>query len=177
MPVSQTSFSERLARIESGSYTHYVDPETGMQIPRRAKAPRRKGPPKTEGLRHTLSFVAAMLAGALGILAARYVRYQYFGLADGAEGAMADGLMVMDLIFGCIAAMMVKVLFRMGGKEFIVFQTAGALAALTLMHNLVWMYPEPFAEVFGPEWVEYTQSTTEPASVYFRGMTIPLTTS
>lgn len=175
MAISQTTFAERLARIGDRSYTHYKDPETGMNIPRRAKAPKARKPSKTEGLRHVLSFVLAFAAGALGVMAARYVRLHMFGLPDAAE-AGSDTLMIMDVVMGGAAAFVVKQLFRMEGKEFMAFQTVGAALAVTLSHNLVWAEPEIFARVYSPEWVELTKSYTEPMTVFFRGQSIPLTT-
>ena len=53
-------------------------------------------------------------------------------------------------------------------------QTVGLAAMIVCMHNFVWEYPALFEQLFSSEWVATVQSETQPASIYFRGVSFTL---
>lgn len=50
-------------------------------------------------------------------------------------------------------------------------QFVGVGAMMVGMHNLIWAFPEPFAVIYSPEFVDIIQATTTANSIAFMGMT------
>jgi hypothetical protein len=50
-------------------------------------------------------------------------------------------------------------------------QTAGIAAMAVAMHNLVWVYPAEFAQVYTQAYVDEVRSVTTPNSIYVGGET------
>jgi hypothetical protein len=47
----------------------------------------------------------------------------------------------------------------------------GVGAMMVGMHNLIWAFPEPFAVIYSPEFVDIIQATTTANSIAFMSMT------
>ena len=176
MAISQTSFQERIKSISNPKNSFYVDPETGTFIPKRvskqqirdakARAKVHVRPPGPMG------FAGSLVLGALGLMAARYARWHHLGIREG--GAEADVLMAVDFGLAAVAVFFFGALVRHTTFRHMVAQTAGIGVMLVSMHNLIWAFPEEFAQVYSTDYVQEVRDLTAPQSIYLRGQTITL---
>lgn len=167
----QETFQERLARIaaekagaqeNSGGKKRSTHSAAGI-------------PSFRENIGYPLSFVRAALVGMVAVFLSRYIRFQLTGgtLSGGAEGA--DIFMMIDGAIAASAGFALKEVFRIQDKTLQMAQTVGVVMMLLLMHNLVHIAPNLFANVFSPEWTQDVLDTSEPNSVLFRGVSFMLT--
>lgn len=159
-------FNARVKRISDPRNTSYRDPETGLQIPKRIS--------KAEILRanlarkpHLMGMVLAALVGAICLMTARYLRWHYLDMSD--LGGEVDANLVTDLIIAAGVAIVLGSILRQKTWRHMTAQMAGIGIMVVAMHNLVWMYPEPFAQVYSQAWVDMVQQTTTPQSLALRG--------
>ncbi len=165
------NFNARINRIKDPRNASYLDPETGMNIPRRLSVGQIKA--NNFGTKPSmLVLLVSVLLGAVALVAARYIRFVY---ADVPElGTEAQTLLLMD--FG-IAALMT---FFIGGMikhktlRHMMAQAAGIGIMMVAMHNLVWMFPSEVAQVFPQDYIEQVRAVTEPQSLYVVGETYTL---
>ncbi len=171
MTDQMAGFNSRIKRIKDPKNTYYVDGETGTFIPKRVNKQQIKQAVKKRNEKATFGgLMMCILLGAAMLMAARYVRFTYLGIEEG--GPAADTLMMID--FG-MAAMAMFILGGMIGQKTLKHMTAqvmGIGAMMVLMHNLVWLAPAEFAQVYGQDYVNQVQATTAPTSIYLRGETI-----
>ncbi len=171
MTDQMAGFNTRIKRIKDPKNTYYVDGETGTFIPKRVNKQQIKQAVKKRQEKATFGgMVMGLFLGALMLMAARYVRFTYLGIEEG--GPAADTLMMID--FG-MAAMAIFILGGMIGQKTLkhmVAQVAGIALMLVTMHNLIWLAPAEFAQVYGQDYVNQVQATTAPTSLYLRGETI-----
>lgn len=174
MPRAQSSFNDRVKRITNPKNAYYVDPETGTFIPKRVskqeikKAKLRRQIPKPG----VPGFIGSLLMGALCLMAARYLRFNELEMHDGS--AAADVLMTIDFGLAAIAVFLLGAMVRHTTFRHMIAQTVGIGIMLVTMHNLVWAFPEEFAQVYSSEYVDQVRSLTAPQSLYLRGETITL---
>lgn len=160
-------FQNRVARITDPRFTHVVDPESGMKIPRRLGRDQ-VGRKKVQSSGAML-FMAAML-GAICLMFARYLRMEVINV----EPYFPNG-MVAELSMAILAAAVIGGFMRMQNLRLIGFQAAGAVACCVLMHNAVWIAPDQFASVFSQGYVNQILAQTEPLSIFVNGMSFTLT--
>lgn len=174
MAVTQTSFNERIKSIRNPRNTFYVDPETGTFIPKRVsrnqirQAKAAKYVPKA-GI---AGMMGSLILGGVCLMMARYLRTQHLGMQDG--GGEADVLMMIDFGLAAMVVFIVGAMVKHTSVRHMVAQTAGIGVMLVSMHNLIWAFPEEFAQVYSPAYVEQVRATTSPQSLYVRGETITL---
>ncbi|MEY1555282.1 hypothetical protein AB3Y40_06565 [Yoonia sp. R2331] len=171
MSDQMAGFHTRIKRIKDPKNTYYVDGETGTFIPKRVNKQQIKQAAKKRNEKATFGgLVMALILGAVMLMGARFVRWTYLGIDE--AGTTADTLMLID--FG-MAAMAIFILGGMIGQKSLAHMTAqvaGIACMLVTMHNLIWLAPAEFAQVFGQDYVNQVQATTAPTSLYVRGETI-----
>ena len=176
MPVSQTSFQERIKSISNPKNSFYIDPETGTFIPKRvSKAQIRQAKARAKTIVRPpgpMGFIGSLFLGAVCLMAARYARWHYLGIREG--GAEADVLMAVDFGLAAMAVFFFGALVRHTSFRHMVAQAAGIGAMLVSMHNLIWAFPEEFAQVYSTDYVQEVRDLTAPQSIYLRGQTITL---
>jgi predicted MFS family arabinose efflux permease len=166
-----STFQARIKRINDPKNDSYLDPELGIRIPKRlSKQIIKTGNSHNARNVGAISLAISLLLGTLSLLAAKYVRFHHAEIAE--TGTSAQTLMIMD--FGLAAVMMFllggmikhKTIRHMGAQVF------GIAIMLVAMHNLVWLYPAEFAQVYGQSYVDQVIAATEPLSIYVNGETI-----
>ena len=161
-------FQARIKSINNPRNTYYVDPETGMRVPKRVGrdviAANGKVKPVT-----TSSMMMAMILGSLCLIVARYFQITFLDIQPSVPHALAYEL-------GMAAA----IAFTLGGfvrqkslKHMICHLAGAAFAAMT-MHNAVWLAPEEFALVFSQDFVDQIIAATDPMSLNLAGNIITL---
>lgn len=163
-------FHSRIARIQDPRNMSYLDPETGIVIPKKLNN-------SNAGLRGTffglpVALILSVLVGVLAVVISRYVRFALLGMDD-AE-ANPDVALGMDLALGTAAILALKSFLKLEGRLQGVTQAIALVAAVGLLHNAVWMFPDTFATIYSADYVAMVQGTTEPNSLLFRGASIPL---
>ncbi len=121
-----------------------------------------------ENIWYPMQFVAAFLLGMVTVFVARYIRF-HLGMG-GVTGEDAGLYMVMDGAISFAVGIILWGFFRLEGKEFKAVQTAGVIAMVVTMHNLVHWYPDQFSVVFSPDWTREVIVGTEPNSFLYRGV-------
>lgn len=164
-------FKQRIERIEDPNNISYADPETGMNIPRRLSKAQIKGHNlgKKPGI---LVMLLSCVLGAMTLIAARYVRFVLAEIPD--IGTEAHTLLIMDFGLAALMAFLIGALIKHKTLRHMMAQAAGIAIMLVAMHNLVWMYPTEFAQVFPQAYVDQVIALTSPHSIYVVGETITL---
>lgn len=172
MAISSTSFSERMDRINSGRTTSWTVPGEGLATVRdeksflrkcRVKAPKMAvGKPErrsTQKRRNPLRYVMALLAGAMSVIAARWLDYTYAGqVAEFVNGFGLDMMVMTEKVPMALAIAALLSLFAMGflglrGKSGLALQAMGFLGALVFEPDLVVLAPEFYAYLYPPDWI------------------------
>lgn len=159
------TFNSRIKRIQDPRYTHNIDPETGIKIPRhlgRDEIGKKPMPPLA------LLMMAGIL-GALCLLVARYLRMEVINVAP----YFPDGL-IAEMAMASMAAVVIGGFLRMQSFWTFGAQVMGALLCAVTMHNAVWVAPEVFASVFSQGYVDQILSITDPMSLHVNGATFVL---
>lgn len=162
MSSGQEAFQERLEKLGVAQDMRAPDVEVTRVV--------KPGPPHwTENLGYPASLVGAFVAGLVSVFLARWATSH---VTDGASDN-ADLTLLMDATVAFGIVFILRTALHMTEKEHIACKTAGIWVSLTMMHNLVHAYPEHFAFVYTPAWVEHVTGITEPNSFYFRGYSFP----
>ena len=164
---NMTNFQARIARINNPRFTHVVDPESGMKIPRRIGRDQvgNKAGKNSAGM----LFMAALL-GAICLMFARYLRMEIINV----EPYFPNG-MIAELALGCMAAIVIGGFMRMQNLRLVSLQVVGAVVCAVTMHNAVWVAPDQFAQIFSQGYVNQILAQTEPLSIFVNGMSFTLT--
>lgn len=161
-------FQARVKSINNPKNTYYLDPETGMKIPKRVGRDviRANGKDKPANVG---SMIMGMILGALCLIVARYFQITFLDIQPSVPHALAYEL-------GMAAALA----FTIGGfvkqkslKHMVCHLAGAALAAMT-MHNAVWVAPAEFALVFSQDFVDQILAATDPMSLNIAGNSITL---
>jgi len=123
-------------------------------------------------LAYPLSFIGAAVIGALSVFLARYVRYHMGAGSLAGEGA--DTMMIMDVVMASMVGLFLKMIFRIQAQHYKSAQTVGVFAMVALMHNAVHAAPGVFTAVFSQEWVEQVVEMTDPKTLLFAGVSVPI---
>lgn len=166
------NFQQRVKRIEKPKKIYYTDPETGINIPRRLSKHAIKTGGKSAGRGGLFAILMSLALGTICLMAARYVRFHYIDLAEIEASAMA--LTTIDLAIATFLAMFASAMVRLSAFRCFVAQMAGIATMLVAMHNLIWIYPDQFAQVFSQDYVDMIRATTTPQSLYVNGETFAL---
>lgn len=166
-----TNFNARIRRINDPRNNSYVDPETGFRIPKRLsrqiiKTNNTYNEPKA-GLG---SMLFSVLIGFACLIGARYIRFELAGIGD--TGSDPATLAAMDFGLAAVIAFIVGGMLKHKSLRHMASQVAGIGMMVVTMHNLVWLFPAEFSQVFSQSYVEQVTAETEPLSIYFAGETV-----
>jgi hypothetical protein len=164
-PQQMDTFKSRIKRIQDPRYTHVVDPESGMKIPRRVT---RDEIGKSTTSSGGALFMAALL-GALCLMVARYLRIEVINV----QPFFPDGL-VVEVSMAFMAAVVIGGFVRMRSFRTAIAQFVGALVCAVTMHNAVWLAPDQFAFIFSQGYVDQILTLTDPMSIYVNGTSFTL---
>lgn len=164
------AFEARIARLNARQ--HPGQPIQAGPVPAAMTRPAPAHPPVRlndwrENIRYPATIVAAFVLGLVAVFLARYLRF-HLGAGELA-GENADLYMILDGVLAVGAGFALKMLLRLGGKEFQTAQAAGVLVMVCTMHNLVHWAPNAFSLIFSPDWTEMVMETTEPGSILLGG--------
>jgi hypothetical protein len=165
------NFNARIKRIESPKNRYWKDPETGINIPRRLSKAAVLGK-KANARGSVLRLLMSVVLGLICLMAARYIRFNLAQVQD--AGTQAMTLTVMDFGIAVGLAFVVGTLVRLTSMAHLLAQMTGIAIMLVAMHNLVWMYPSEFAQVYSQAYVDQVRSITVPTSLYLNGEVVRL---
>ena len=166
-----TSFNARVRRIKDPRNQSYVDPETGILIPKRLSRKIIKTNNAVNQQKAGLgSVLLSVVLGLLCLFGARYIR---IGLAEISDvGTDPSTLAAMDGGLAAIMAFIIGGILKHKSLTHMIAQVAGIAVMGVAMHNLVWFFPAEFAQMFGPDYVQHVTEITAPLSLHFNGETI-----
>jgi len=169
MTQQLAQFNARLGRINDPKNTYWSDPETGINVPRRLNKATiiANNFPVKQSL---MSVVMSVILGVICLMAARYVRFHLAAIPEAGTGATT--LTVMDVGIAMFLALLIGGMVQLKTFRHVLAQVSGIAVMLVAMHNLVWIYPAEFAQVYSQAYVDQVISLTEPLSIYFNGTTI-----
>lgn len=175
--AQKSEFHARLARIESGAAssktTLYVGMDETILVNNKANARLLKKatavPQKRLGL---MELLLCIVLGVFSLVLGLYIRFSITGSADplgspDMEMMINGGLgLAITLFSGYFLRMPLLKMFPVGA--------VGVMAGVMAFHNLVHIYPEKFAEMFSPIWVEHVITATDANSIIWRGVSFTL---
>lgn len=169
MTQQLSQFQARLGRINDPSNTYWSDPESGINVPRRLNKATilKNNLPVKQSM---MSLLMSVVLGVICLMAARYVRFNFAEIPESGTGAMV--LTVMDCGIAMFLALLIGGIAKLKAFRHVVGQMAGIALMLVAMHNLVWIYPTEFAQVYSQAYVDQVMGLTEPLSIYFNGTKI-----
>lgn len=170
----QAVFHARLQRINAGQFSRVPKPgvadgDVRSWATRKTKVSKSDlddGPTGPNPFACFWALATGMLAFGLSQLAS----FHLAGLPD--PTMSADMRMVVDALFSVGMLLSFSLFFDIPGKMAMLFKLIGIFAAMSLMHNLVFLFPDAFVSAFSWEWVRFIQSGSEPVSILFRGESI-----
>ena len=173
----QASFQARISRINSGQVSQVPQPGvsdgsgTCWITHKSARRMQKRAAPET-GRTASPSGLFGFVLGLLAFVLSQLGGYHLFGLPD--SKMTGDIRMLLDGVGAMAVLATVSLVFAAPSKRHMAVRIAGVAVAMATMHNLVHMAPEVFAMAFSAEWVEATRAASEPGSILFRGVSIPL---
>ena len=165
-------FQARIRRINDPKNSSYLDPETGMRIPKRLSRQiiKTNNSARTEQRANLGSMLFSVILGCFALVAARYIRFELAGVAD--TGTDPATLAAMDAGLAAMIVFFVGGVLKHKTLRHMMAQVVGITAMMVTMHNLVWLFPAEFAQAFSQDYVEQVTAATAPLSIYFNGETI-----
>lgn len=175
--AQKNEFLARLARIESGAgsskSTLFVGLDETILVDNKAKAKILKKAAATPQKR--LGPVEAVLCAVLGLASLIVAHYILFSIANTADPrGSPDMEMAVNGGLGLTIALFLGYFLRMPLLKMAPICTVGVMAGVVAFHNLVHFYPEKFADVFSPLWVEQVVTATAANSIIWRGVSFTL---
>lgn len=175
--AQKTEFLARLARIESGAgsskTTLFVGLDETILVNNKANAKMLKKaaavPQKRLG---PLEMLLCLVLGVFSLVLGLYFRFSITGNTN--EIGSPDVNMAINGGIGLAIMLLIGYFLRFPLLKMIPVGTLGVLAGLVAFHNLVHFYPEKFAELFSPVWVEQVVTTTAANSIIWRGVSFTL---
>lgn len=161
-------FQARVKSINNPRNTFYLDPETGMKIPKRVGRDRILANGKTPPV--TVSrILMAMILGALCLIVARYLQIAFLDIKPSVPNAL-----IFELGMAGVMAFTIGGIVRQKSFKHMVGHMAGAALAAMTMHNAVWLAPDQFAMVFSQDFVDQILAATDPMSLNIAGTSITI---
>lgn len=156
-------FQARVKSITNPRNTYYVDPETGMRVPKRVGRDqiRFKGKDKPATVP---SMLAAMIVGAMCLIVARYFQVTYLDIRPSVPHAL-----LYELGMAAVMAWTLGGFIAQKSLKHMVCHLAGAALAAMTMHNAVWIAPDEFAMVFSQDFVDRILAATDPNTLNIAG--------
>lgn len=164
MAVSSTSFSDRMKRINSGKTTSWTVPGQGMATLRDERKFLKNAPVKmrqksTSKRRNPLLYVAAVIAGAGSVIAARWIDYTYFDTAmafaaqKGVNIAGALSSVPVALSLAVVISLFAMFVLGARSRRTVPLQLIGFVGAVMFESELVKLAPELYARFYPESWI------------------------
>lgn len=166
-----TDFNARIRRINDPRNNFYTDPETGIKIPKRLS--RKIIKTNNAYMEQKAGLGSLLLSAVLGLLclaAAQYIRFELAGVSN--AGTEPSTLTAMDIGLAAILVFIVGGILKHKSLRHMASQVAGICVTIVSIHNLVWLFPVEFAQVYSDAYVAQVTEATAPLSIYFNGETI-----
>jgi hypothetical protein len=161
-------FQARVKNINNPRNNYYLDPETGMKIPKRVGrnqiSANGKTPPAT-----SFGLIMGMILGVLCLMVARYLQIAFLDIKPSVPNALA-----VELAMSGVLAFTIGGFVRQKTFKHMIAQMAGAALAAVTMHNAVWVAPDQFAMVFSQDFVDQILAATDPMSLNIAGNSITI---
>jgi len=170
--AQKSDFQDRIARIAAGQGCTKATVFVGQDFrfdytPRsRRKAQALGGTVRNAG--QVLMFPVGLAAGFLSHVVERYVHWIFAGVSE--QVANVDMEMLRIAAAGMALAIVLTHLVGLRDRSLLVPKILGVVLGMLFFHNFVHAYPGLFEQVFSPLWVAKVTAVTEPASLYFRGV-------
>lgn len=166
----QAAFNARLARLAAHSGNTNATLHIGLdeQLERAAferhNLPRAAQPdlPRTEPWMLALGLVSGSLAWV-------WAQWMRASLMPGGDPLV---ILATDLSIGLTAVLLLRAILGLQGRAALAFQLIGMTSAILGLHNLVHLWPEPFARFFPAPWVSGVLQHTEPMSLNLSALAI-----
>lgn len=170
---NQADFAARVARIERQSAASiqllFVGVDEVHAMPRGNRKPRlTRGQVLFGNLLYPLSMVSAVVLGAVSHMVGQVIRFHVQGLPD--QNANPDIETLVQIILGIVISMVLGYAFALNSKAFLSLKSAGVVTGVLFGHNAVHMVPKLFAAVTSDMWVNRVVTTTDRASMVWRGI-------
>lgn len=178
MSTHHMEFSARLARIESGAGSSKTTLYVGMDETYAVSYGRRgvqRGNSVADTIRnlgYPLMVIIAFVVGVTANLAARLADFMMNGLPTATDNI--DIQMAIDFGTAFVVSSVLGVFFRIGIRDFMMVRLIGIAAGTLAMHNIVHAYPQYFEPVFSQLWVSHIMTSTDAASIVWRGVSIAI---
>lgn len=171
MSDQQTYFNARIRRINDPRNNSYLDPETGIRIPKQLS--RKIIKTNNTYMEQKAGFGAMLLSlilGAICVMGALYVRFTVAGIPN--TGTEASTLLAMDAGLAAVLVFVLGGILKHKSFRHMMAQVVGIAFMLVTMHNLVWFFPDEFAQVYTQDFVTQVTQATEPLSIHVNGATV-----
>jgi hypothetical protein len=164
MAVSSTTFAHRMKTIKSGNTTSWTVPGQGLASVSDERSFLRKSGHKmaarsTHKRINPFMFLLALVAGAVSVIAARWIDFTYldtalaFAAEKGVDGASIIGSVPTASSIAVVISIVAMFVLRLGSKKTVPFQIAGFLGALLFEGDLVALAPEIYARFYPQSWI------------------------
>lgn len=162
MAVSSTTFAQRMETIKSGNTTSWTVPGQGLASAGDERSFLRKSGHKiaarlTRKRVNPFMFLLALVAGAVSVIAARWINFIYldtalaFAARKGVYGASIIGSIPIALSLAVVISIVAMFVLRLRSKQIVPLQIAGFLGAMLFEGDLVALAPAVYAH-FYPQW-------------------------
>lgn len=111
--------------------------------------------------------------GILGVVIARLMRVQIVQDTVPLQWGMFHLGPIIDFILAYTIGRFLVRLYFPGVPHAARIRLLGVWAALMLMHNLVWWYPQTMGQIFSKAWVDEVEQISEPGSVFLVFVSVP----
>jgi len=167
-PEQISEFHDRLSRVNKAARNViWVGSDEAYAMPSKPRASARTRRQKlAAGIALQIRRVIAVFLGFAAYGAWVIVRYRMTGLAN----PVADPDIAMGIQFAAafLIATLVGRFFGIRLRALAFWKAFGAAAGVTLFHDLVFLYPDLFAQVV-PHWTHDILAHSKPGTLYWRG--------
>lgn len=164
MAVSKTTFAERMSKIESGKTTSWTVPGQGLADLKDERSFYKKAGIKvarksTQVRRNPLKYLLALLAGALSVIAARWIDFTYletllaFTADKGLDAASVISGIPTSLALAVVISLFAMFVLGLRSKQTVPLQATGFLGALMFEGDLVALAPDLYARFYPQSWI------------------------
>jgi hypothetical protein len=104
-------------------------------------------------------FLLALVAGAVSVIAARWINFTYldtalaYAAAKGVDGASIIGSVPTAISLAVVISIVAMFVLRLGCKQTVPLQIVGFLGALLFEGDLVVLAPEVYARFYPQSWI------------------------
>ena len=165
------SFNSRIKRINDPRNTFYLDPETGIKIPKRlSRKIIKTNNSYVEQKAGLGSMLFSVVLGLVCLVLAQYLRFELAGVPN--TEIEPSTLTAMDGGLAAILVFIVGGVLKHKSLRHMASQIVGIGIMIVAIHNLVWLFPEEFSQVFSDDYVQQVTQATVPLSLHFNGETL-----